>query len=201
MVNEGKGLISLYKIQKILKELSSINNPPSARLRFARFPSFAEHIANLFEEDRLFDIISRMQIQIDIVSKYNPPVRPALDPYISSQIGVFTRLFNDREIGFFVDYPECCVQSFIEEVRYGLDERHFLELTQSKGQSKGNVFVTTAGFVPCSVFCEESKKRGLIGFLDNTEVDRLKELEKELARKLPHFHPEYQEHYYDYYFS
>ena len=63
---------------------------------------------------------------------------------------------------------------------------------------KGKVFVATAGFVPCSIFCKESHNKGLASFLNKKIVHRLNLLEKELSITLPHLHPEYQGHYYDF---
>jgi hypothetical protein len=193
MPGTAKGSSELLRIFNILKDLSMEFDPPAARLRYTEFPSFAEHIAKLFAEDRLFDILPRLEIQLQIVSKYDIPVRPALDPYISTQIGIFSKAFSDLETGHLLNYPDCCIKSFSEEIRYGLDERHRKEL----GTTKDKVFVTTAGFVPHSVFCGEAHSRGLIGFVSQADVLALRELEKELAYALPHCHSEYQQHYFE----
>ena len=192
-MNEGIGVNSFSKIVRALKDISSIDNPPSASSRYSLFPRLAEHIATLFKEGRLFDIIPRLELELKIVRKYNPTVRPALDPYVSTQIGIFSANFNAWEIGSLLNYPECCIRSFTEEVRYGLDEKHLKELKRVRGK----VFVATAGFIPCSLSCEKSRKRGLTAFMDKASVRRLRLLEKDLAAALPHFHPEYQGHYYE----
>jgi hypothetical protein len=193
MQHEGIGVKSILRILKVLRELSTMNDLSSVKSKFPTFPSFAENICQLFLDDRLFDIMPRLEIYLRIVSKHNPSVRPAIDPYVSTQIGVFSKNFSDWEIGRFLGYPDCCIKSFTEEVRYGLDDRHFEELKKVKRK----VFVTTAGFVPCSVFCKESHSKGLASFLNKKIVHKLNLLEKELSIALPHFHPEYQGHYYD----
>ncbi len=193
MQHESVGVKSILRIIEILRELSKMDDLSLVKSKFPAFPSFAENICQLFLEDRLFDIMPRLEIYLKIIRKYNPQVRPAIDPYVSMQIGVFSKNFSDWEIGRFLGYPNCCIKSFTEEVRYGLDERHFEELKKVKKK----VFVTTAGFVPCSIFCKESHSKGLASFLNKKIVHRLNLLEKELSIALPHLHPEYQGHYYD----
>lgn len=193
MTSERVGFNSFLKIVRILKELSLTDDPSLARRKYLTFPTLAEHITRLFYEDRLFDILPRLEVELEIVRRYDPPVRPALDPYVSTQIGIFSKNFSDCEVGCFFDYPECCVHSFVKELRYGLDDKHYDELKKVKGK----IFVVTAGFVPCSVFCKESHNRGLISFIDRRIVDKLRLIEKDLANRLPHFHSEYQGHYYE----
>jgi len=193
MASEGPAISSFLRILSILKDLSFIEDPSSARTKYPTFPSFAAHVAQLFSEDRLFDILPRLEIQLGIIRRYDPPVRPAMDPYVSTQIGVFSKNFSDWEIGSFLGYPECCMRPFVEKIRYSLDEGHSNELKKMKGK----VFVATAGFIPHSVFCKESRLRGLIAFVNREDVDKLHLLENELSTRLPHLHPEYQRHYYE----
>ncbi|MBM5805678.1 MAG: DUF483 domain-containing protein [Candidatus Verstraetearchaeota archaeon] len=193
MTSKGVAVTSFLRILSLLKDLSSIDDPSSARTTYPAFPSFAEHIAKLFSEDRLFDVLPRLAIQLGIIRRYDPPVRPAMDPYVSTQIGVFSKNFSDWEIGSFLGYPDCCMRPYAEELRYSLDEEHVRELKQVKGR----IFVTTAGFIPHSVFCKESHLRGLIAFIAREDVERLRLLENELSSALPHLHPEYQRHYYE----
>jgi len=193
MTSEGLAISSFLRILSILKDLSSIDDPSSARTKYPAFPSFAAYVAKLFSEDRLFDILPRLEIQLGIIRRYDPLVRPAMDPYVSTQIGVFSKNFSDWEIGSFLGYPECCMRPYVEQLRYSLDEGHSNELKKMKGK----VFVATAGFIPHSVFCKESHLRGLIAFVTRDDVERLHLLEKELFTALPHLHSEYQGHYYE----
>jgi len=189
---EIKSVQSFERILSIVNELSSLEEP-QARSKYVKFPGFAAHISKLFREDRLYDILPRMEVELEIIKKYSPAVRPALDPYVSTQIGVFSGNFSDWEVGFFLGYPECCMKPFAEEARYGLDERHAAEL----GRLKGKIFVTTAGFIPHSVFCGESLANGLISFVSEVELGTLRQLEKEMSARLPHMHSAYQGQYYE----
>lgn len=188
-----RGYLALKKIVETIFDIFTLS-PKEAREKYVDFPNFAEHIAKLFLEDRLFDIPDRLNLQLEIVKSFDPPVRPALDPYTSLQIGVFNKNFSDWEIGRFLNYPHCCIKSFSEEVRYGFDEKHFRELMKL---DKNCIFVTTAGFVPHSIFCKESMQKGLTSIIRDRELMDLRALEVEIANALPHFHPEYQCHYYD----
>jgi len=194
----SNGFESLSRISGILNALSSCSSAADARSMCPEFPNLAEHIAQLFMDDRLFDVLPRLQVQQDMVKRWQPPVRPALDPYISTQIGVFSKNFEDSETGHFLDYPDCCIRSFSERIRYALDEQHEHELAElgSRGGTKP-YFVTISGFVPCSVLCEESHRRRLIAFADDAQVRTMRSLEVEIARSLPHFHSEYQGRYYE----
>ncbi len=128
-----------------------------------------------------------------LIEEYGPAVRPALDPYVSTQIGIFSRRFDDWEVGHFLSYPDCCIKPFAEEARYGLDERHAEELKRVVGK----IFVTTAGFIPHSIHCEESQKRALIAFISRGELDDIRRLEAAIFKVLPHMHPEYRGQYYE----
>jgi hypothetical protein len=195
MTTEAKSVSSFLRILDILRDLSVQVDPSAAAKKYPAFASFAGHIAKLFSEDRLFDVLPRLEIELGLVQKYRPPARPAMDPYVSTQIGVFSRNFSDLEVGSFLGYPECCIRPFAEEARYGLDERHNEELKKLRGS--GKIFVTTAGFVPHSIFCEDSHKRGLIAFVTENELKRMRLLEGELSVALPHMHTEYQGQYYE----
>ncbi|MDH7555386.1 MAG: DUF483 domain-containing protein [Candidatus Methanosuratincola sp.] len=186
------GTLSFSELASKIKALS-VASPEEAEAQFPGSPNFAKYIAQLFLEDRLFDILPRLETQLQIVRRFFPPVRPALDPYTSTQIGIFSKRFDDYEIGRFLGYPECCMRSFAENVRYGIDEGHVQEL---KGSGM-KAFATTAGFIPCSIFCREAQNRGLLSFIEPNEIGNLRALEKETAMRLPHFHPEYREHYFE----
>lgn len=186
------GAISFSELVRKICALS-MASPEEAKAQFPRSPNFARHVAQLFLEDRLFDILPRLENQLQIVRQFSPPVRPALDPYTSTQIGIFSKRFDDYEIGDFLGYPECCMRSFAENIRYGIDENHLEEL---KGSGM-RAFVTTAGFIPCSIFCKEAQNKGLLSFIEPNEIENLRTIEKETALQLPHFHPEYREHYFE----
>jgi len=183
---------SFSKILDRLTELSSLE-PSEAKATHPDFPNFAHHVAKLFQEDRLFDIIPRLELQKRLIEANDPAIRPALDPYSSTQLGVFSKNFSDWEIGHFLSYPDCCIRPFAEEARYGLDERHAKEF---QGMT-GKIFATTAGFIPHSIHCEESRQRALISFISARQLEVLKGLEAAIFRALPHMHPEYQGQYYE----
>ncbi|NHV59887.1 MAG: DUF483 domain-containing protein [Candidatus Verstraetearchaeota archaeon] len=187
------GYSSLKRIVDIITELSH-STPECAKEKYPEFPSLSGHIASLFLKDHLHDVLPRLRLQLRIVERYNPPIRPALDPYSSTQLGIFSKNFSDWEVGLFLNYPACCIRSFSEEVRYGFDSRHLEELSSLREEV---VFVSTAGFVPHSIFCKEASERALIGFLKLDDLQLLNDLEEEFSRALPHPHPEYQKHYYD----
>ncbi len=192
------GFESFKRVYDIISSLSLFETADEAKVAYPTFPNLAEHISQLFIEDRLFDIMPRLDLQQSLVKKYVPPVRPALDPYTSTQIGVFSKNFDDYETGHLLDYPDCCIRSFNEQVRYALDESHQEELSVlgKKGESKP-YFATISGFVPCSVSCAEAHRRHLIAFVDENQVSAMKKLENDIALALPHFHSEYQGKYYE----
>jgi hypothetical protein len=180
---------------KILNTLTglSVMNPGEARAKHKAFPNFAFHLSKLFQEDRLFDILPRLELQMQLIDQHQPPIRPALDPHSSTQLGIFSRNFSDWEVGHFLSYPECCIKPFAEEARFGLDERHAKEF---KGMTR-KIFATTAGFIPHSVHCEKSLDGALIGFVSAAELETMKRLEAETFRVLPHMHSEYRAQYYE----
>jgi hypothetical protein len=193
MASNKIGEQSFSKILSILEDLSRAEDIQSAVAKYPGFPNFAVHIAELFAEDRLMDVLPRVRTELEIVKKTSPKVRPALDPFVSTQLGVFSHILSDWEVGHFLDYPDCCIRPFAEEARFGLDERHAAEL---KGL-KGKIFVTTAGFIPHSIFCGESLKKGLIAFVTEEELKGLHKLENELFTALPHMHTSYLGTYYE----
>ncbi len=193
MTYKISGFSSLKRIVNIIIDLSVLS-AESAREKYPDFPTLAAHIARSFAEDRLFDVLPRLELQLKIVKIFDPPVRPALDPYSSTQLGILSKNFSDWEIGYFLDYPACCIRSFAEDIRYGIDAQHVKEL---KTMNKNTAFVSTAGFVPHSLFCKEASHRALIAFIKKEDLFPLSKLEAELAQELPHFHPEYQRKYYD----
>jgi hypothetical protein len=193
MQQQGKAIRSFSRIINQLRDLSSTDALDVIQSKYPSFPTFASHIAKLFSDDRLFDVIPRLEIELDIIIKHNPLVRPAMDPYVSTQIGIFSKNYSDWEIGGFLGYPDCCMHPFVEEARYGIDERHAAELKEVKGR----IFVATAGFIPHSIFCSESQAVGLIAFVTKEEFESMRQVERELTAALPHFHSEYQGHYYE----
>ncbi|MGA2572655.1 MAG: DUF483 domain-containing protein [Candidatus Methanomethylicaceae archaeon] len=193
MQPQGKAIRSFSRIINLLRDLSSTDKLDVIPSKYPSFPTFASHIAKLFSDDRLFDIIPRLEIELGIIAKHNPPVRPAMDPYVSTQIGIFSKNYSDWEIGGFLGYPDCCMRPFADEARYGIDERHAAELKKVKGR----IFVATAGFIPHSIFCSASQAGGLIAFVTKEELESIRQVERELTAALPHFHSEYQGQYYE----
>jgi len=163
----------LYKIEKLRSgELEG-------------FEVLKEHIQSLDE------------FQYELVEKYKPKVRPAIDPMVSTELGIYRRL-DDFEIGKLLDYPECCIKSFVEDVRVAIDREHLKEVEEMKEELKNKgiyAIVLPSGFIPCSLKCEEAIKRGFIGYLTKEEFDKILELEKELKEKIRHWHFGYDEYY------
>ncbi|WP_457613891.1 DUF483 domain-containing protein [Methanocaldococcus sp.] len=160
------------------------------------FKILKEHIQSL-DEFQYQQIIDRLKFQIEIVEKYNPKVRPAIDPVVSTELGIYRRL-DDFEVGKLLDYPECCIKSFVEEVRISIDRDHLKEVEEMRDDLKNRgvyAIVLPSGFIPCSLRCEEAIKRGYIGYLNKEEFDKILELEKELKEKIRHWHFGYEDYY------
>ncbi|NPA62112.1 MAG: DUF483 domain-containing protein [Methanococci archaeon] len=160
------------------------------------FKILKEHIQSL-DEFQYQQIIDRLKFQIEIVEKYNPKVRPAIDPVVSTELGIYRRL-DDFEVGKLLDYPECCIKSFVEEVRISIDRDHLKEVEEMRDDLKNKgvyAIVLPSGFIPCSLRCEEAIKRGYIGYLNKEEFDKILELEKELKEKIRHWHFGYEDYY------
>ncbi|AIJ05645.1 hypothetical protein JH146_0799 [Methanocaldococcus bathoardescens] len=160
------------------------------------FEILKEHIQSL-DEFQYQDIINRLKFQIEIVEKYKPKVRPAIDPVVSTELGIYRRL-DDFEIGKLLDYPDCCIKSFVEDVRIAIDREHLKEVEEMREELKSKgiyAIVLPSGFIPCSLKCEEAIKRGYIGYLNKEEFDKILELEKELKEKIRHWHFGYDEYY------
>ena len=156
------------------------------------FKHISHHIQKMDEEVFNF-VVSRLKKEIEIVKRYKPPVRPAIDPLVSSYLGVYSGLEFAEEYGKLMGYPRCCIESF-ESVRFAIDEEHLREAESFKGEGKFAV-VITSGFIPCSLKCGEAWRRCLIGAVSPREYKRIIELERELSRELPHYHGGYSEYY------
>jgi len=160
------------------------------------FETLKEHIQSL-DEFQYQQIVERLKFQIEIVEKYKPKVRPAIDPVVSTELGIYRRL-DDFEIGKLLDYPECCIKSFVDDVRVAIDREHLKEVEEMREELKNRgvyAIVLPSGFIPCSLKCEEAIKRGFIGYLTKEEFDKILELEKELKEKIKHWHFGYEEYY------
>ncbi|AEF96562.1 DUF483 domain-containing protein [Methanotorris igneus] len=172
----------LNKIQELRKKDSS------------NFKILGEYIKDLDEEKYNY-IIFRLKKQIEIVEKYKPKVRPAIDPMVSMELGVYRRL-DDYELGKLLNYPECCIKSFAEDFRIGIDSEHLKEAEEIKEKfSNAYAIILPSGFIPCSLKCEKSWKRNLIAVVTEEEYYKILELERKLKEKLPHFHGAYDEYY------
>ncbi|WP_456471713.1 DUF483 domain-containing protein [Methanocaldococcus sp.] len=150
-------------IEDIIKKIENL------RRGKGEFKTLKEHIMNL-DDFQYNIIIERLKIEDEVVKKYNPKVRPALDPYVSSELGIYRRL-NDIEIGKFLGYPECCIRSFVEEVRVSIDREHLKEAEEIDKH-----VVLTSGFIPCSLKCREAIKNKLLGHLNDEDLKVIKKV-------------------------
>ncbi|MEM0217760.1 MAG: DUF483 domain-containing protein [Candidatus Nezhaarchaeales archaeon] len=177
------------EIKRLTAELPSIEALDRVRRVYSDFPKVAELVADAFIHDRLVGIYDRLLLELSIVERYDPPVRPALDPEFALTLRLYS--FNDVEVGRFLGYPSCCIESFVSDYRLFFDEEHLKELHEIR--KAGLKVVLTAGFIPCSLYCEEAMKSGLLEHLGNPLQILL--LNDELKKMLPHFHPAYQSFY------
>ncbi|KUK01862.1 MAG: DUF483 domain-containing protein [Methanobacteriales archaeon] len=138
-------------------------------------------------------LMARLQKEIEIVNKYNPPARPALDPLVSTELGIYRG--DDYQIGRLLGYPECCVKSFSEETRFAIDKDHLKELEELDAPEGACALILPSGFIPCSLKCPRAWESKLIAYVDSEEYQMILELEEELKRELPHFHLGYNEYY------
>ncbi|MBP2200806.1 hypothetical protein J3E07_000204 [Methanococcus voltae] len=181
------------------------------------FPILKSHITRM-DPFLLEEVIGRLRKQIYIVDKYNPVVRPAIDPFVSSELGIYRRL-DDIELGKLLNYPKCCVNSFSEQCRFGIDSEHLkdvdnlIKLLKTEDDKVidsedykffkkyipniNDVYaiVLPSGFIPCNIMCKEAWKNRLIGTVDQGEFKQLEELEKLLYCELPHLHGAYEEYF------
>ena len=174
-------------MEGIFKRIISIRENPEEDLK-----NISLHIQNL--DDEIYNlIVSRLKKEIEIVKRYKPPVRPAIDPFISSYLGVYSGLEFAEEYGRLMGYPRCCIESF-KSVRFAIDEEHLKEVESLKEEGKV-ALVITSGFIPCSLKCKDAWKRCLIGSVSQREYNIIIQLERELFRELPHYHGGYSEYY------
>jgi len=178
---------TIKSMEDILKRIISIRKNPENDLKNISF-----YIRNM-DHDIYNLVISRLKKQIEIVKKYKPPVRPAIDPMVSSYIGVYSGLEFAEEYGKLMGYPTCCIESF-KSVRFAIDEEHLKEVEDLKEEGKIAI-VITSGFIPCSLKCKEAWKRCLIGSVSQKEYDNILQLERTLFKELPHYHGGYSEYY------
>lgn len=153
----------------------------------------SEYIQSI-DEDMFENIINRLKKQIEIVEKYEIDIRPAIDPFVSSELGIYRRL-DDLELGELLDYPKCCVNSFSETARYGIDREHLKELESMEFEEDVYAVILPSGFIPCSLKCTEAIKNKLIGTVNREVYEKLLKLEEELFRELPHYHGAYDEYF------
>jgi hypothetical protein len=190
---------AVESMKEILKKITSAREGKSD-LNF-----IASRIQNMDDEKYNY-IIYRVIKQIEIVKKYNPKVRPAIDPMVSSELGVYSGLDSPEEYGILMGYPKCCVESF-KSARFGIDAEHLREAEEIKAEIKKDILennksvkekvaiVMPSGFIPCSLKCEEAWKRNLIAIVSYEEHLNILKLEEELLQKLPHYHCAYTEYY------
>ena len=186
-------------MKEILKKITSAREGKSD-LNF-----IASRIQNMDDEKYNY-IIYRLTKQLKIVKKYNPKVRPAIDPMVSSELGVYSGLDFPEEYGILMGYPKCCVESF-KSARFGIDAEHLKEAEEIKEEIKKDILennksvkekvaiIMPSGFIPCSLKCEEAWKRNLITVVSYEEHLNILKLEEELLKELPHYHIAYNEYY------
>ncbi len=178
-------------LKKLLYKIEKLRNG-----ELEDFKILKKHIQSL-DEFQYKNIIDRLKFQIEIVEKYKPKVRPAIDPVVSTELGIYRRL-DDYEIGKLLEYPECCIKSFVENVRISIDNEHLKEVDEIREELKNKgvyAIVLPSGFIPCSLKCKEAIKRGYIGYLNKEEFDNILKLEEELKKKIVHWHFGYSEFY------
>ncbi|HIQ38935.1 MAG TPA: DUF483 domain-containing protein, partial [Methanothermococcus okinawensis] len=152
---------TIKSMEDILKRIISIRKNPENDLK-----NISLYIRNM--DDDIYNlVISRLKKQIEIVKKYKPPVRPAIDPMVSSYLGIYSGLEFAEEYGKLLGYPRCCIESF-KSVRFAIDEEHLKEVEDLKEEGKVAV-VITSGFIPCSLKCKEAWKRCLVGLVSQRE--------------------------------
>ncbi|WP_292460536.1 DUF483 domain-containing protein [Methanothermococcus sp.] len=190
---------AVNSMEEILKKITS------AREGKFDLNYISSHIQNIDDENYNY-IIFRLMKQIEVVKKYNPKVRPAIDPVVSSVLGVYSGLDFSEEYGTLMGYPKCCVESF-KSARFGIDAKHLKEADKIKDEIKKDKLETNkdlkekvaiimpSGFIPCSLKCEEAWKRNLIDIVSYNEYLTIQKLEEELFKVLPHFHGAYNEYY------
>ena len=154
------------------------------------------------DDEKFNYIIYRLNRQIEIVKKYNPKVRPAIDPMVSSELGVYSGLDFPEGYGRLLNYPKCCIKSF-ENARFGIDKDHLKEVEELKREiidknkniKENSVLILPSGFIPCSLKCKDAWERNLIAVISYDEYVNILKLEEELFNELPHFHGAYNEYY------
>lgn len=190
---------AVESMKEILKKIIS------AREGTSDLNSVSFHIQNMDDEKYNY-ILYRLTKQIEIVKKYSPKIRPAIDPIVSSELKVYSGLDASDEYGLLMGYPKCCIESF-KSARFGIDTEHLREAEEIKEEIKRDILensksvkekvaiIMPSGFIPCSLKCNESWKRNLINVVSYEEHLNILKLEEELLKKLPHYHCAYNEYY------
>jgi len=193
---------TLESLEHILEKITCMRRGQN----YEGLKNISLHIQNMEYEKYNF-IILRLKKQIEIVKKYNPPVRPAMDPMVSSYLGLYSGLDFPEEYGLLMGYPKCCIESF-KSARFAIDNNHLKEVEEIKenilnganlnnnlGENNNYAIVLTSGFIPCSLKCRESWSKGLIALVSFKEYKNIVKLERELLNELPHYHGGYNEYF------
>jgi hypothetical protein len=86
------------EIERLYKKIVELRDNDSDK-----FQVLSKHIQSM--PDDMFEyILKRLEKQIEIVKKYEIEIRPAIDPFVSSELGIYRRL-DDLELGELLDYP------------------------------------------------------------------------------------------------
>ncbi len=167
--------------------------------------TISSRIENMDDEKYSY-ILYRFKKQIEIVKKYSPKVRPAIDPIVSSELGVYSGLDFPEEYGRLMGYPECCIESF-KSARFGIDAEHLNEVEDIKKEINNEIMegvknvkenvaiIMPSGFIPCSLKCKFAWDNNLVSIISYEEYLDILKLEEELLKKLPHYHCAYNEYY------
>ncbi len=189
-LNSFKRIITIIdNIKELVAELPINEALSEIKKLYKDFPKVARLIAEAFSSGRLLEIYERLKLELSLVESYDPPVRPALDPEFALTLRLYS--LDDVEVGRFLGYPECCIESFVRKCRLFFDKNHLRELDELR--KKGLKVVVTAGFIPCSLCCQKAIESGLLGHLE--DFSRIRLLDDELKKKLPHSHSAYQSFY------
>ncbi|WP_457614929.1 DUF483 domain-containing protein [Methanopyrus sp.] len=127
-------------LQDLRSHLDGVGDPPEPR-------TLADFALQRLTPADLDLCVKIVETELTLWEESSLHVRPAVHPYVSERIGVYT--LDDEEVGRFLGYPNCCVEYFLEgHVRFDHDP--------------DSVVVVTEGFVPCSPTCGRARRAHLL---------------------------------------
>ncbi|RLF09563.1 MAG: hypothetical protein DRJ68_06095 [Thermoprotei archaeon] len=185
-----KSIVDVVKhVKRLVESLPLSDAMAKACSLYRGFPKVVRAIAEAYASGRLLDLEYRLDVELSLTESYRPPVRPALDPEFALTLRLYS--LDHQEVGLFLGYPSCCMESFIGEGRMFFDREHERELEEVR--RRGLKVVLTAGFIPCSLNCPNAVRAGLLAHLG--DLSTIRRLDDELKKRLPHSHPAYQSFY------